>query len=134
MKYLLTALLALCTISLWSCADSQQKESETQPKPQDLVEIKDGHYKEWYPSKKQVKYEGMLNKNGDREGKWNFYSEKGNLRSFTFYNAGKKNGYSVVKYSNGKIHYYGEYRDDQMVGEWVTYNEKGEKTVQNFNP
>ena len=80
MKYLLTALLALCTISLWSCADSQQKESETQPKPQDLVEIKDGHYKEWYPSKKQVKYEGMLNKNGDREGKWNFYSEKGNLR------------------------------------------------------
>ena len=90
MKYLLTALLALCTISLWSCADSQQKESETQPKPQDLVEIKDGHYKEWYPSKKQVKYEGMLNKNGDREGKWNFYTEKGNLRSFTFYNAHKK--------------------------------------------
>jgi antitoxin component YwqK of YwqJK toxin-antitoxin module len=134
MKYLLTALIAICTISLWSCADSQPKETSKEIKPQDLVEIKDGHYKEWYPSKKQVKYEGMLNKKGDREGKWNFYSEKGNLLSFTFYIAGKKNGYSVVKYPNGKIHYYGEYLDDQMVGEWVTYNEKGEKTVQNFNP
>ena len=99
-----------------------------------LVEIKDGHYKEWYPGKKQLKYEGELTKKGAREGKWNYYSEKGNLQSFTFYVAGKKNGHSIVKYPNGKIHYYGQYKDDQMIGEWVTYDEKGNKTVNNFNP
>lgn len=73
-------------------------------------------------------------KKGDREGKWNFYSEKGTLLSFTFYAAGKKNGYSVVKYPNGKIHYYGAYKDDQMVGEWITYDQQGQKTIKIFNP
>jgi antitoxin component YwqK of YwqJK toxin-antitoxin module len=134
MKYFLTTLLVLFTLTIESCADTKRKETKTEVKPQDLVEIKEGHYKEWYPGKKQVKYEGALNKKGDREGKWNFYSEKGTLLSFTFYNEGKKNGHSVVKYPDGKIHYYGQYQDDQMVGEWVTYNEKGEKSIQNFNP
>ncbi len=115
----------------------QNKEKDKQTKPavkEKLVEIKDGHYKEWYPGKKQLKYEGELSEKGAREGKWNFYSEQGNLQSFTFYEAGKKNGHSVVKYPNGKIHYYGQYKDDQMIGEWVTYDEKGNKTVNNFNP
>jgi antitoxin component YwqK of YwqJK toxin-antitoxin module len=134
MKYFLTLLLVLLTITLPSCADKKSKETTKQVAPEDLVEIKDGHYKEWYPGKKQMKYQGELNQKGDREGKWNFYSEKGTLLSFTFYAAGKKNGYSVVKYPNGKIHYYGAYKDDQMVGEWITYDQQGQKTIKNFNP
>jgi antitoxin component YwqK of YwqJK toxin-antitoxin module len=31
-----------------------------------------------------------------------------------------------VKYPNGAIHYRGEYKNDQMVGLWTTFNEKGE--------
>ena len=120
--------------TVFSCEHTQKKQEEKPVVKEDLVEIKDGHYKEWYPGKKQLKYEGDLSQKGDREGKWNYYSEKGNLLSFTFYVAGKKNGHSVVKYPNGKIHYYGQYKDDQMVGEWVTYDEKGNKTVNNFNP
>ena len=117
-----------------SC-QNEGKDKQTKPAVKEkLVEIKDGHYKEWYPGKKQLKYEGELTKKGAREGKWNYYSEKGNLQSFTFYVAGKKNGHSIVKYPNGRIHYYGQYKDDQMIGEWVTYDEKGNKTVNNFNP
>jgi antitoxin component YwqK of YwqJK toxin-antitoxin module len=120
--------------TIFSCEQTQKKQEEKQVVKEDLVEIKDGHYKEWYPGKKQLKYEGDLTQKGDREGKWNYYSDNGNLLSFTFYVAGKKNGHSVVKYPNGKIHYYGQYKDDQMVGEWVTYDEKGNKTVNTFNP
>jgi antitoxin component YwqK of YwqJK toxin-antitoxin module len=134
MKHLFIIFLVLLTITLPACTDKKNKETKKEVAPEELVEIKDGHYKEWYPGKKQLKYQGELNQKGDREGKWNFFSEKGTLLSFTFYNAGKKNGYSLVKYPNGKIHYYGEYKDDQMVGEWITYDQQGQKTVKNFNP
>jgi antitoxin component YwqK of YwqJK toxin-antitoxin module len=126
-------ILTLC-FTFVSCQNSQKEKQEQPVAKEKLVEIKDGYYKEWYPGKKQLKYEGELNEKGAREGKWNFYSAKGNLQSFTFYVGGKKNGHSVVKYPNGKIHYYGQYQDDQMIGEWVTYDEKGRKTVNNFNP
>ncbi|MEY4991486.1 MAG: hypothetical protein RI948_352 [Bacteroidota bacterium] len=118
----------------FSCTNKQNDKKNKPEVKEELVEIKDGHYKEWYPGKKQLKYDGDLTQKGSREGKWNYYSEKGNLLSFTFYVAGKKNGHSVVKYPNGKIHYYGQYQDDKMVGEWVTYDQKGNKTVNTFNP
>ena len=118
----------------FSCENKQKNKQEKPAVKEELVQIKDGHYKEWYPGKKQLKYEGDLTQKGGREGKWNYYSEKGNLFSFTFYVEGKKNGHSVVKYPNGKIHYYGQYQDDKMIGEWVTYDQKGNKTVNTINP
>lgn len=133
MKNLTLLFILLFTLSLPACKESKKKDGAKVVAPEELVEIKDGHYKEWYPGKKHLKYEGELNKKGDREGKWNFYSEKGTLLSFTFYKNGKKEGYSVVKYPNGKIHYYGQYQNDKMVGEWVTYDAKGQKTIQNFD-
>ncbi len=133
MKNLTLLFILLFTLSLPACTESKKKDGAKAVAPEELVEIKDGHYKEWYPGKKHLKYEGELNKKGDREGKWNFYSEKGTLLSFTFYQNGKKEGYSVVKYPNGKIHYYGQYQNDKMVGEWVTYDAKGQKTIQNFD-
>ncbi len=36
-----------------------------------------------------------------------------------------REGFSLVKYPNGAMHYRGEYRNDQMVGVWTTYDEKG---------
>lgn len=119
---------------LLSCTDQQTTPTKQEPAAEQLVVIKNGAYKEWYVGKKQIKYEGELSQKGARQGKWNYYSEKGTLLSFTFYTEGKKNGHSVVKYPNGKIHYYGQYENDKMIGEWVTYNEKGVKSIQNFNP
>ena len=129
-------LILILTLSFTfiSCEHTKTKQEEKPVVKENLVEIKDGHYKEWYPGKKKLKYEGELTPKGDRQGKWNYYSEKGILLSFTFYVDGKKNGHSVVKYPNGQIHYYGQYQDDKMVGEWVTYDEKGNKSFNQFNP
>ena len=41
------------------------------------------------------------------------------------YDHGKKEGFSLVKYPNGRIHYRGEYQNDKMIGLWSTYDEKG---------
>ncbi|MFM7596010.1 MAG: toxin-antitoxin system YwqK family antitoxin [Flavobacteriales bacterium] len=90
-----------------------------------LIEVKNGVYSEWYPGKKQLKFHGSIDKKGNRQGKWVFYSEQGNEQSITVYNKGLREGFSLVKYPNGAMHYRGEYRNDQMVGVWTTYNEKG---------
>jgi antitoxin component YwqK of YwqJK toxin-antitoxin module len=132
MKTAVSIILILGLIGA-SCSTEPKAKVKKEISRQDLVEIKDGHYTEWYPEKKQIKYEGELNSKGNREGKWNFYSQSGNLLSFSFYTDGKKNGHCMVKYPNGKIHYYGQYRNDQMVGEWVTYDQKGHKTIKQFD-
>ena len=115
-----------------ACSDSTEPQKIAAPKKEKLVDLKDGHYTEWYPGRKQIKYQGQLNKAGNREGKWDFFSETGNLQSFTMYIDGKKEGHSLVKYPNGKVHYYGTYQNDQMVGEWVRYDQNGNKTIKDY--
>ncbi len=115
-----------------ACSDSTEPQKIAAPKKEKLVDLKDGHYTEWYPGRKQIKYQGQLNQAGNREGKWDFFSETGNLQSFTMYIDGKKEGHSLVKYPNGKVHYYGTYQNDQMVGEWVSYDQKGNKTIKDY--
>lgn len=115
-----------------ACSDSTEPQKIAAPKKEKLVDLKDGHYTEWYPGRKQIKYQGQLNKAGNREGKWDFFSETGNLQSFTMYIDGKKEGHSLVKYPNGKVHYYGTYQNDQMVGEWVSYDQNGNKTIKDY--
>lgn len=125
--------LVLTFSLIWSCKEEPPKQEVKENAYKDLVEIEDGNYKEWYPGKKQLKYQGELNKKGERENKWSFYGEGGNLLSYTFYSEGKKNGFTLVKYPNGKVHYYGQYEDDLPVGQWVTYDLKGQKTVQDYD-
>lgn len=108
-----------------SCTDNKVEETTKKPKTEKLTEIKNGRFTEWYPGKKQIKFQGMLTKKGDRKGKWTFYSETGNELSFTIYENGKREGFTVVKYPNGAIHYTGEYKNDKTVGVWKTYDEKG---------
>jgi antitoxin component YwqK of YwqJK toxin-antitoxin module len=108
-----------------SCTDKKVEETNKKPKTEKLTEIKNGRFTEWYPGKKQIKFQGMLTKKGDRNGKWTFYSETGNELSMTVYENGKREGFTIVKYPNGAIHYTGEYKNDKTVGVWKTYDEKG---------
>ena len=123
MKFaLFTFLLLFIAVS---CKDKKVEDSNKKTKTEKLTEIKNGRFTEWYPGKKQIKFQGMLTKKGDRNGKWSFYSETGNELSFTIYENGKREGFTVVKYPSGGIHYTGEYKNDESVGIWKTYDEKG---------
>lgn len=90
-----------------------------------LIEVKHGVYSEWYPGKKQLKFQGAIDKKGNRDGQWVFFSPEGNELSTSVYDHGKRAGFSVVRYPNGAVHYRGEYRNDAMVGIWTTFDEKG---------
>jgi antitoxin component YwqK of YwqJK toxin-antitoxin module len=128
---LFIALLALLTLN--TCSGDNSKKEQQPMKEEVLYQIKEGKFTEWYPGKKQVKFEGNLDVKGNRDGKWTFFSEKGNLLSFTFYDHGKREGYSVVKHPNGRIHYHGEYQQDEMVGVWTTYDANGKnKQVKDY--
>ena len=122
MKKIVFLLATLFLIS--ACENNLEKKNEKIPKEK-LVEVKDGVFTEWYPGKKQIKFQGGQDDLGKRDGKWTFYAENGTELSFTLYNHGKKEGFSLVKYQNGRIHYRGEYQNDQMIGLWSTYDEKG---------
>ena len=110
---------------LISCKD---KQVDKIVEKENLVEIKDGIYTEWYPGKKNKKFQGAQDEKSRRDGKWVFYSEKGNELSITFYTNGLKNGFTMVKYPSGRMHYRGEYRNDTIVGLWTTYDENGKIT------
>ena len=124
MKYLLFLLLAGLVLA---CDQKSETQDNKKNEPEQLVEIKDGIYKEWYPGKKQLKYTGGQDEQNRRHGKWSFFAENGRELSTTMYIHGSKDGFTVVKYPNGALHYRGEYRQDKMVGIWTTYDEKGIK-------
>jgi antitoxin component YwqK of YwqJK toxin-antitoxin module len=123
-QILVFSIFAIVSIATYSC-DSEKNNSHEAIKKEELVEVKNGKYIEWYPGKKQIKFEGMVDKKGKRDGKWSFYSEKGTELSFTLFEHGIKQGFTVVKYPNGVIRYRGEYKNDEIVGVWTTYDPKG---------
>lgn len=122
--------IALTTL-LISCKDDEKAPTEKKDKSENvieeenLVEIKDGVFTEYYPGKKVIKFQGRQDKDGYRDGVWLFYSEAGLELSMTNYEHGVKQGFSIVKYPNGGIHYTGEYKNDKPVGVWKTYDNAG---------
>ena len=122
MKKIVFLLATLFLIS--ACENNPEKMDKKIPKEK-LVEVKDGVFTEWYPGKKSIKFQGGQDELGNRDGKWTFYAENGTELSYTQFSRGKKDGYSLVKYPNGNIHYTGEYQNDEMVGVWSTFDEKG---------
>ena len=122
---MLRKILFLSLVIILNSACNSEKTEEVKKENEVLVEIKNGKYTEWYPGKKQIKFEGMVDQKGKRDGKWSFYSEKGTELSFTFYENGIKEGFTVVKYPSGVIRYRGEYLNDTIVGVWTTYDPKG---------
>jgi antitoxin component YwqK of YwqJK toxin-antitoxin module len=122
---MLRKILFLSLVIILNSACNSEKTEEVKKENEVLVEIKNGKYTEWHPGKKQIKFEGMVDQKGKRDGKWSFYSEKGTELSFTFYENGIKEGFTVVKYPSGVIRYRGEYLNDTIVGIWTTYDPKG---------
>jgi antitoxin component YwqK of YwqJK toxin-antitoxin module len=118
-----TIFLLVAFALIFSCKNKETDDKKN--KEENLVEVKNGIFTEWYPGKKQIKFQGGQDDLGKRDGKWTFYAENGIELSFTLYDHGKKEGFSLVKYPNGRIHYRGEYQNDQMIGLWTTYDEKG---------
>ena len=115
----------LATLFFISACENNPKKMDKKILKEKLVEVKDGVFTEWYPGKKSIKYQGGQDELGNRDGKWTFYAENGTELSYTQFSGGKKDGYSLVKYPNGNIHYTGEYQNDEMVGVWSTFDEKG---------
>lgn len=122
MKYLFAlSLVAL----LFSCNNNEEKTEAKLPEVETLTEYKNGIYTEYYPGKKKVKIRGAQDKNKIRDGRWVLLSESGKELSVTYFNKGKREGHSIVKYPNGMLHYVGEYKNNQMIGVWKFYDEKG---------
>ena len=92
-----------------------------------LIDTIDYQYQEWYPGRNQLKIEGMFDEEYKRHGKWVYYDKNGIELSMTTYTHNLKQGFSIVKYPNGVIHYRGEYNQDKKAGLWTFYNDKGEK-------
>jgi len=127
-------LLIFCALSiLMACGEKEEEKKTIVPEVEEvLTEVKKGIYKQYYPGKKNVKFEGRQDEAGERHGIWYFYSEKGMKISMTEFKHGKKNGVSLHRYPNGMVHYSGEYEDDLQVGLWKTYDTDG-KLVDSTN-
>lgn len=116
------ASLFLVSLSLFSCKEEVKK----QPKEEEnLVEIVNGEFREYYPGKKHIKFKGRQDKEKRRHGRWVFLGENGDELSVTHYINGKKHGHSIVKYPNGTLRYVGEYNMDEKVGVWQTFKPDG---------
>lgn len=134
MKYL--SLIGILLI-LFACSNEENKDTKKKNiQPESLIEIKDGIYTEYYPGKKKVRIQGNVGINNIREGKWTFYTEDGKEMSTCLYENGKKEGHSVVKRPNGSLNFVGEYHNDQKVGVWEFYDDKGNsiKTIDYGQP
>ena len=135
MKY-----LQLIALSLFIIGCSSEEESPKTPtqqtisngaekpeeKPEDLVEIKGKIFTEYYPGKKNVKFQGPQDEEKRRHGEWRFFSPTGEVMSTTMYKHGVRHGQTLVKHDNGQINYTGEYKDGVKIGIWKSYTKEGE--------
>ena len=58
---------------IFGCKNSTDKKNDKKIKSENLVEVKDGVFTEWYPGRKIIKFQGGQNELGNRDGKWTFY-------------------------------------------------------------
>ena len=108
-----------------SCGDSEEEKDAKMESKQELTEVKNGVFTEYYPGRKAIRIKGEQSDEGLREGRWSFFAENGKEMSYTYFKDGKKHGFSFNSYPNGTPYYYGEYWNDQMVGVWKTYDTEG---------
>lgn len=122
MKFLLSLLALSGSLTLFTACDHEEAKL---PETESLIDFKDGMYTEYYPGRKAIKFKGKKDENNQRDGVWYFYAENGVEQSMTEYKHGVKNGPSFTRFPNGKMRYYGEYRNDKQVGVWVIYDQNG---------
>lgn len=77
----------------------------------------------FYPSYK-IQMVGTSLKN-QREGKWSYWYESGNLWSEGYYKNGVNDSIRNVWYENGQKRYEGFYRNGKEAGKWKFFDEKG---------
>ena len=115
-------LVLFCVIVLTvSCSSDEETKVEAK-KVENLIEYKDGIYTEFYPGRKKVKIRGAQDSNKIRDGKWVLLSPTGKEMSVTFFDNGLREGYTIVKYPNGIVHYVGEYLHNKQIGIWKFYS------------
>ena len=124
MKQIL-GLILIASISLTVSSCGEEKKAPKKESGNDLVEIKNGIYTEYYPGRKAVKFKGPQDDESKRNGRWFFYDERGNEMSMTEYVNGKKHGFIFVRYPNGSMRYTGEFNMDIESGLWRFYKEDG---------
>ncbi len=118
------AVLLLATACGETSVETEKTEQQAN-EPEQLIYREDGMYREFYPGRKQLKVEGPTDAEGKRHGKWAYYSENGLELSTTMYDHGSKEGFSLVKYPDGRVRYYGDYHNDKQVGIWKIYDSQG---------
>lgn len=124
MKQIL-GLILIASVSLTVSSCGEEKKAPKKESANDLVEIKNGIYTEYYPGRKAVKFKGPQDDESKRNGRWFFYDERGNELSMTEYVNGKKHGFIFVRYPNGAMRYTGEFNMDVESGLWKFYKEDG---------
>ena len=108
---------------LISCKGSEeesQTESDTSVEVDSTVEISEDvttsdKTVEYHPNG-NIKMEGNLNEEGQREGLWVAYYEDGTKWSESYYVNGIRDGHTLSFYPNGQVRYVGEYRNDEKTG------------------
>jgi len=113
--------IASVSLTMNSCGEEKKAPEKTD----NLVEIKNGMYTEYYPGRKAIKFKGPQDDMSQRNGRWFFYDERGNELSMTEYVNGKKHGFIFVRYPNGTMRYTGEFNMDKEAGLWKFYKEDG---------
>ncbi|MFZ4741135.1 MAG: toxin-antitoxin system YwqK family antitoxin [Bacteroidales bacterium] len=77
----------------------------------------------FYPSYKLQMIGTSLN--NQRDGKWSYWYENGNLWSEGYYKNGVNDSIRNVWFENGQKRYEGLYRNGKETGKWKFYDEKG---------
>lgn len=116
---------------VFSCGEEVQ-EKKIEVEDTELIVEEDGMYTEYYPGKQQIKIQGPLDADGERDGRWVYFSAEGRQLNFTMYQHGKKHGHSFNAYANGSPYYYGEYFQDSLVGIWKTYDTQGNVSEKDY--
>lgn len=129
-----TITFSILSLFLIACAGNHE---ETEPNREEtaesdsIVDLSDGQstvsdkVTEYHPNG-NIRMEGKLNENGERDGLWISYYDDGSKWSESYYNNGLKDGHSITFFPNGQVRYVGEYKNDQKVGTWTFYDESGE--------
>jgi antitoxin component YwqK of YwqJK toxin-antitoxin module len=138
MKYICIIIIG---VGLFSCGENEEAKPkevltpiEKKANENELIKLEGNLYTEYYASGKNIKFQGRLDKNGERMGLWVGYFPNGKEQSQSEYLHGELHGITLVKHPNGTIYYTGEFKDGEKVGEWTYRNDDGSvKYVKNYD-
>lgn len=87
-------------------------------------EITSGYW-EFYNDHGRLTSTGNFDAKGNRDGKWTWYNEAGEIREVASYKAGELDGKNESFYDNGNPNLINVYQNGLIHGEFKKYNKKG---------